>query len=239
MGSGSDTEFRGKKAKRKKWTEYENNLVLDCYDKSMSNEGGYRKRMLEFWMLESGGHNLNEQQLLCQLKFLITKQKKINKRIRHLVPNQKEQSETTSEPEETGRDEISTDEYTPDNYIDNDMKMRIIENMKVKMEGRTTLQVPRTVGKAKLINEVEGVKDILSHIEATTVTEINNLEVLRNVNFATSPTNITKTKRKTTMGTMHRSIRKVEDVDNISDSYQRNPKITQKLFKNGNEKMKN
>ena len=50
---------------RRKWCQYDNRVVMECYYKSEPKRNGYRKRMHKFWV-EKGIFPVTEQRLLDQ-----------------------------------------------------------------------------------------------------------------------------------------------------------------------------
>ena len=174
-------------SKRRKWTNQENKIVMECYLLSEPKIRGYRKRMLSLW-LQKGMFWISEQRLVDQAN-TIHRDSWMNeleiKELERKVTGSdsvivEEARSVEALPDQVGEDvknvllEMGAEEQA--DSLDEEEVATVIEIAEVIERGRKDkLPALRTVPKKKLLEETAKVDKVLSKFRTHSVTKTNEL----------------------------------------------------------------
>ena len=174
---------------RRKWTQRENEKVMECYLRSQPEKRGYRKRMINIWK-DNDMFEVSEQRLVDQLRQIKEKKWLSHleiERIKRNVNNTESSNLPTRNEEQIRREEISiySDEQTQSDVLGTDEigeewceeEKLLVERIKLIMNETNRNRLPnlKRVDKKKLSEELKKVEAVLSKMPTSDITQTNDL----------------------------------------------------------------
>jgi len=176
---------------RRKWSQEDNRIVMECYYRSEPGRIGYRKRMHNIWTSKDM-FPVTEQRLIDQKSQIIKKQwlsnlelEEIKQSIEDAVYGQIEQEvEYENRSEELSDYVTSCGHEVPDGNNDyfyaieevNDEERDLIKRLnEINKRERTRLPSLRGIEKGKLYAAVNKIDIVMGKVKLSNITETNNL----------------------------------------------------------------
>ena len=178
---------------RRKWSQDENRIVMECYYSSEPGGNGYRKRMHSMW-ISSGMFPVTEQRLVDQKNQITKKQWLSNLELEEIKRSIEDASYGQIEQVEQGIEHENRNEEIADHVTDvsheganrsdyfsvdeevSDEEQNLIERLnEISKKDRIRLPSLRGVEKGKLYAAVKKVDNVIGKIKVSNITETNDL----------------------------------------------------------------
>ena len=174
---------------RKRWTQRENEKVMECYLRSQPEKRGYRRRMINIWK-GNDMFEVSEQHLMDQLRQIKEKKWLSDleiERIKRKVNNTEPSNLPTHNEEQLRGEEVSNydDDQTQSDVLGTDEigeewceeEKLLVERIQSIMndKNRNRLLNLKRVDRKKVSEELKKVEAVLSKMPTSDITQTNDL----------------------------------------------------------------